>query len=235
MNVNDLVQSVTSYTHTSEVEYILTEAFQIASDAHQGFQRVTGEPFLSHAFGVAKILAEWQAPLSVVATGLLHDINSPEYSIEHDLDIVESRLGTEVFSLLQATIQLNSFFRYIEKDFARSADINGIGHHMTSILQQEQNVIVIKIADRLHNLQTISSLTREFQERAARIGFNLLIPLVDKLGMANIKKQLEDYCFEITPSYLQPDAQAILHWDELPECRKLHRRSARSHLQRYSR
>jgi len=204
MDLDDLIQTVTSYTHTQDVEYILTEAYQIASDAHRGFQRATGEPFLSHAFKVAKILAEWHAPPSLVAIGLLHDIHSPEYSSEYDLDAVERRLGPEIFRSLQATIQLNGLFRYIEKDFARYADVNGIGNHMALILQQEPDLTAIKIVDRLHNLQTISSLTRGFQERAARIGFNLLVPLAEKLGMASVKNQLEDYSFEIIhPTYYQ--------------------------------
>jgi guanosine-3',5'-bis(diphosphate) 3'-pyrophosphohydrolase len=207
MEFSDLMQKVKTYAGTPEAEAVLAEAYHIAARAHQGFLRVTGEPFLKHPLTVAAMLADWHAPPSLVAVALLHDIQSPEYSSEDCLAIVERRLGANIFASLQAIIRLNSLFRRIEKDFASSAaDINDIGHIMALILDQEHDIVAIKMADRLHNLQTIFPLTRELQERSARIGFNLLIPLADKLGMAVIKRQLEDCCFEI----MQPTSYQAL-------------------------
>lgn len=207
MELNDLIQLVTRSTGKStirDIRRILTEAYQIAEDAHKGFERVTGEPFVTHCLAVAATLAAWHAPLRLVAVGLLHDIQSPDYSSEYDLDIVEQRLGTEIRSLLQAIIQLNSVFRHVEREYANSGDIGDISQHIETILQQERGVLIIKMADRLHNLQTITSLTRDFQDRAARMGFSLLVPLAERLGMTLVKNQLEDYSFRILyPTYYE--------------------------------
>lgn len=197
MELNKLIEAVSSYSGPSEVKPVLTTAFQIASDAHNGFQRINGEPYLSHSLAVAGTLAQWHAPLPVVAVGMLHDILSLDYSCGYNLDNVKPSLGSDIFRLLEAVISLNSFTRDLEKKFDEGVDVINIQHYMASVLQQERDVVVIKIADRLHNLQTISALTRFFQERAARIGFNLLAPLADRLGMGAVKRQLEDYCFEI--------------------------------------
>jgi len=204
MELSELIQAVTSYTDSAETESVLTTAFQVASDAHHGFQRINREPYLNHALAVASTLVEWHAPLFVVVTGLLHDILNPDYSRERTLDRVYTTFGSDICQLLKAMVSLNSFIRRAEGDFNNGADASGILDHLTTFLQQESNAVVIKIADRLHNLQTISALTRYFQERTARIGFNLLAPLADRLGMGAVKRQLEDACFEImNPMYYQ--------------------------------
>lgn len=197
MNIDELIRNVTSYTCSPEVEAVLSAAFQIALVAHRGFQRISGDPFICHPLAVAGILAEWHAPLPVVTTGLLHDIHSPDYSHRYNLDDVQSKFGPDTCRLLNATINLNGFMRQIERNFDAEVDVVNIQHHMTSVLQQEPDAVVIKIADRLHNLKTISPLTRYFQERSARIGFNMLAPLADRLGMGTVKRLMEDYSFEI--------------------------------------
>ncbi len=204
MELNELIEAVISYTDSSEARSVLTTAFQIAVDAHKGYQRISGEPYVNHAMAVASILAEWHAPLTVVTVGLLHDVRNPDYSHGYSLDDVRSRLGADTFQLLEAMISLNRFMRQVEGDFDSGVDDSDIHHqHMHSFLQQEYNAVVIKIADRLHNMWTISTLNRYFQERTARIGLSLLAPLADRLGMGAIKRQLEDVCFEILypPNY----------------------------------
>jgi len=204
MELNELIEAVLSYTDSSEAQSVLTSAFQIAVDAHRGYQRISGEPYVNHAMAVASILAEWRAPLTVVKVGLLHDIHNPDYSHGYSLDDVRSRLGADTFQLLEAMISLNRSMRQVEGDFDNGVDDSDIHQqHMHSFLQQEYNAVVIKIADRLHNMRTISTLNRHVQERTARIGLSLLAPLADRLGMGAIKRQLEDVCFEILypPNY----------------------------------
>ena len=223
MELNELIQTVKSYTGSSEAESVLTTAFQIASNAHVGFQRINGEPYLNHAMAVAGTLAEWHAPLPVIATGLLHDILNPDYSRERNLDHVHAKFGSDICHLLEAMVDLNSFIRLVEGDFDSVADAGNIQDHMSSLLHQECDAIVIKIADRLHNLCTISVLTQHFQERSARIGLHLLAPLADRLGMGTAKRQLEDSCLEIinptyykllnlhfAEAYIQQQIQAVL-------------------------
>src|SRR6266702_8576541 len=81
MELNELIEAVISYTDSSEARSVLTTAFQIAVDAHKGYQRISGEPYVNHILAVASILAGWHAPLSIVTVGLLHDIRNPDYSM----------------------------------------------------------------------------------------------------------------------------------------------------------
>ena len=195
MELHTLIEAVTSYTDSSEIEPILTEAFQIASEAHRDFQRISGEPYLNHPLAVASILAEWHAPVNVVVVGLLHDIHNLHFSQGYELNRIRVKLGSDIFWLLKEMISLNKFIQYIEGEFTTLPDIN-------NILQQDRDIVIIKLADRLHNLKTISSLKRDSQGRAARGGFNLLAPLADRLGMGYIKLLFEDYSFEtVNPTY----------------------------------
>ena len=197
MAIDDLIQNVMSYTHLPETEAVLGSAYEIAEMVHGGFQRLSGDPVISHALEVASILAEWHASLPVVATGLLHDIHSPEYSRGYDLNDVKVRLGAEISGMLKAVINLNSFVRQIERNFDREGEVETNLRYVMSILQEEPNAVIIKLADRLHNLQTIMVLSRNYQERMARIGFNVLTPFADMLGMGMVKRMLEDYSFEV--------------------------------------
>ena len=204
MEIETLIQTVNAYTQSTEVKPVLEEAFRIASEAHGGFLRISGKPFLSHPLAVASRLAEWHAPLPVVTVGLLHDIHNPDYSLGCDLDLVHQKLGPTIFQLLHSMIELNSFIRQVERDLYWDVGTGDAEYHISSMLHKGHDILVIKVADRLHNLQEISFLTREFQERTARIAFNLLAPLADKLGMFIAKNQLEDYGFSVQqPMYYQ--------------------------------
>ncbi len=197
MDIDSLIETVASYSNAPEIKKLLQSAFHIASRAHSNFRRIDGEPFLNHPFAVAKILADWHAPPYIVAVGLLHDLNNLDYSVGCSLDGIENELGSDVRELLQVMIHLNSFFRQMEWDLAGANDGHGIDDYVDSIVRWESEAIIIKMADRLHNLNTISSLTRDFQERVARVGINLLVPLTDRLGMADVRHQLEDYSFAV--------------------------------------
>jgi len=197
MQLDNLIRTVNTYTDSSETASVLTTAFQIVVDAHKGHERINGEPFISHPLAVAETLAKWQAPLPIVAVGLLHDILSLDYSNGYTLGNVQKQLGAEIFHLLEAVIDLNRTWRDLEGDFDAGVDIITMQHYLASVLQHNWEIVLVKLVDRLHNLQTISALTRAYQERAARIGFNLLALLADQLGIDAVKRQLEDYCFEI--------------------------------------
>ena len=197
MAISDLIQFVMSYTDLSETEAVLTTAYEIAERVHHGFLRLSGDTAISHPLAVASILAEWHAPLPVVATGLLHDIHSPDYSHEYDLTGVKISLGEDISKILKAVINLNSFVRQIERNFDREGEVETNLRYVLSLLHEEPDAVVIKLADRLHNLQTIMALSRYYQERMARIGFNVLAPIADQLGMGMVKRLLEDFSFEV--------------------------------------
>jgi GTP diphosphokinase / guanosine-3',5'-bis(diphosphate) 3'-diphosphatase len=198
-----LIQSVTNYSDQHEAETVLTAAFEIAAKAHEGVQRIDGQPYLHHPLAVAAILAEWHAPVQVVTVGLLHDLLNPQYSRGYSskealLERVHAELGTDVAHLLDVVVALNSFMRHVEgSDFYHQADTNDFWQGIATYLHQSSDAVLVKIADRLHNLQTCSVLTRSYQVQIASAGLHLLAPLVGRLGMGKVKCQAEDYCFQI--------------------------------------
>ncbi len=198
MELSDLIQTMASYSDAVGTETLLTTVYQIASTAHHGFHRINGEPFLNHALAVATILAEWHAPPIVVAAGLLHDISNPDYSRGYNRSDLAVKLRPDILHLVDVVIDLNKLVRHVEAgEFHSEADVHDFRYRMATYLQEERDAVVIKFADRLHNLRTVSALTRVSQERTTGAILTLFVPLIERLGMGFAKRQLEDCCFEI--------------------------------------
>src|SRR5438552_478913 len=201
--LHQLIQAVAHYSDPHEAEAVLTAAFEITAKAHEGVQRIDGQPYLYHPLAVAAILADWHAPVQVVAVGLLHDLFSPQYSRRYSskealMQRIHVELGADIAHLLDVVVALNSFIRHVEgSDFYHQADTNDFWQGIEPYLHQASDAVLVKIADRLHNLQTCSVLTRSYQEQIASAGLHLLAPLVGRLGMGKVKCQVEDYCFQI--------------------------------------
>ena len=198
-----LIQAVADYSDPHETETVLTNAFEIAAKAHDGIQRIDGQSYLNHPLAVAAILAEWHAPLRIVAAGLLHDLVNPLYSREQAskearLERLRTELNEDISNLLDVIVELNSFIRRVESsDFYTQDDTDDFWQGMTTYFTRSSSAIVVKIADRLHNLQNCSDITRSYQEQMAEAGLHLQAPLLGKLGMARVKRQVEDLCFQI--------------------------------------
>jgi GTP pyrophosphokinase len=203
VDINTLIQSVVSYTGSPEAETVLGQAYQIAADAHEGFQRINGEPYINHVLAVAGILAGWHAPVPVVAAGILHDLLSLDYSRVRSLDYLQTQLDPNIFHKLEEVSKLNSYMRHVEGgDFHSEAEANDFLYQLASFLQRDPDVVVVKIVDRLHNVQTASALSRPSQERVAGVTLTLLVPLAERLGMSMARYQLEDCCFDLNnPGY----------------------------------
>jgi GTP diphosphokinase / guanosine-3',5'-bis(diphosphate) 3'-diphosphatase len=203
VDISTLIQSVVSYTGSPEAETVLGQAYQVAVEAHEGFQRINGKPYINHLLAVAGILARWHAPVHVVAAGLLHDILSLEYSRVRSLDNLRSQLDPVIFRKMEEISNLNSYMRHVQAgDFHSEAEASDFQYQIASFLQRDPDVVVIKIADRLHNVQGASELARPWQERMAGVVLTLLVPLTERLGMSMARYQLEDCCFELNnPGY----------------------------------
>ena len=212
MELNALIQAVTAYAG-KEAEEPLQAACAIAENAHDGYRRLNGEPFINHPLAVAQILADWQAPTTVVAVGLLHDILTPNHSQIQQLEAIRNKLYPEWLHLLQAISNLNSFVRRfegdsrrsagssIEGDLSREANANTLLHEALSFVH-EHDAFIIKLADRFHNLQTAQHLDRDQQQKLATIILNIFAPLADRMGMGIVRHDLEDLSFKIIhPAY----------------------------------
>ena len=171
----------------TEAEISLIEkAFALAEKAHDGHTRYSGEPYLNHLTAVGAKLAEMGMGARTVAAGILHDI------IE-DTDItaetVQEEFGEEVLFLVEGVTKLSSVRYY------------GTDRHNESLRKlfiatsQDIRVLIIKLADRLHNMQTLSHVPREKQLRIARETLEIYVPVAHRLGMGRVRKELEDLAF----------------------------------------
>ncbi|MBI4713901.1 bifunctional (p)ppGpp synthetase/guanosine-3',5'-bis(diphosphate) 3'-pyrophosphohydrolase [Candidatus Uhrbacteria bacterium] len=171
---------------------LLRRANQTAVAAHEGKTRLTGEPFINHPIAVAYRLAEMGLHLNVVVAGLLHDVvEDSEYEIED----VRIEFGDDIASLVDSVTKLkrNVNYRGVER-YAENL------RKMFLAMASDVRVVFMKFADRLHNLQTLYGQPKHKQERIARESLEIYAPIAGRLGMSEIKGELEDYAF----AYLQP-------------------------------
>lgn len=184
LGVQEIIATLPSPTQ-NDIE-LIRRAYAFADSAHQGHTRYSGEPYLNHLAHVAKMLAEIGMGATTVAAGLLHDI------IE-DTEITPAQLrdefGDEIFFLVEGVTKLGSVRYY------------GSDRHNESLRKlfvatsQDIRVLIIKLIDRLHNMQTLAYVPKEKQERIARETLEIYVPVTHRLGMGRIRKELEDLAF----------------------------------------
>jgi GTP pyrophosphokinase len=168
----------------------IREAWQFAVDAHGAETRVSGEPFVSHPLAVARLLVEYFGlDPEAVQAALVHDI--PE-DTEYSLTDVEERFGPRVAQLVDGVTKLSTFAGRTHQE-QQAENIR----KMLLAMAEDVRVVLIKLVDRLHNMRTIGSLSREKQERIARQTQEIYAPLAERLGIWQVKWELEDLCFKV--------------------------------------
>ncbi|HVL65510.1 MAG TPA: bifunctional (p)ppGpp synthetase/guanosine-3',5'-bis(diphosphate) 3'-pyrophosphohydrolase [Actinomycetota bacterium] len=165
----------------------IERAFDMAERAHEGQMRKSGDPFISHPLGVATILATLGMDESTIAAALLHDaVEDTELSLAE----VEEALGYEIAMLIDGVTKLDRIrFRSAEQSRAENL------RKMIIATASDVRVLLIKLADRLHNMRTLTPLTREKQTIIARETLEIYAPLAHRLGMYAVKWELEDLAF----------------------------------------
>ena len=162
-------------------------AFEFAQKAHADQKRKNGEPYIQHSLHTAFILTQIKADLETVVAGLLHDI--PE-DTEYTLADIEKNFGEEVADLVEGITKLSKIkYRGIER-YSESL------RKMFLAMAKDLRVILIKFADRLHNLRTLESLPLEKRLRIAKETLEIYAPIAGLLGVFRLKWQLEDICFK---------------------------------------
>ena len=168
---------------------LIEDAFEVAREAHAGQVRRSGEPYLAHPIGVATILAELGLDDVTIAGALLHD------SIEDTpitLGDLQTRFGDEVAAIVDGVTKLDRLqFDSLEAHQAATL------RKMLVAMASDIRVLLIKLADRLHNMRTIASLPETKQRRIAQETLDVYAPLAHRLGIAGVKWQLEDLAFAV--------------------------------------
>jgi guanosine-3',5'-bis(diphosphate) 3'-pyrophosphohydrolase len=166
---------------------MVTRAYAVAEEAHRGQVRHSGDPYISHPVAVAEILADLGLDDVTVAAALLHD------AVEDTtvaLDDVVREFGSQVAAIVDGVTKLDRV-SFDSKEAQQAATMR----KMLVAMAKDIRVLLIKLADRLHNMRTIAALPREKQERIAQETIDVYAPLAHRLGIAGIKWQLEDLAF----------------------------------------
>jgi guanosine-3',5'-bis(diphosphate) 3'-pyrophosphohydrolase len=166
---------------------LLTRAYSVAAEAHEGQVRRSGDPYIVHPLAVATILAELGLDASTLAAALLHDaVEDTGISLAD----VTREFGAEVAAMVDGVTKLDRV-RFDSKEAQQAATMR----KMLVAMAKDVRVLLIKLADRLHNMRTIAALPREKQERIAQETIDVYAPLAHRLCIGGIKWQLEDLAF----------------------------------------
>jgi GTP diphosphokinase / guanosine-3',5'-bis(diphosphate) 3'-diphosphatase len=178
----------------TDAEALLASAFDFAYQLHEGQVRASGEPYIVHPVAVADLLRDIGASAGVIAAGFLHDVvEDTEVTPEE----IEQHFGTEVRALVEGVTKLGGI-HFTNKTEAQAENLRRMFLAMASDIR----VVLVKLADRLHNMRTLGSLKPEKQQRIARETREIYAPLANRLGIGRFKWELEDLAFKI----LEPDA-----------------------------
>jgi guanosine-3',5'-bis(diphosphate) 3'-pyrophosphohydrolase len=173
--------------HPRSSTEMIERAFAVAEEAHRGQTRKSGEPYVLHPVAVATIVARQGLDDVTVAAALLHD------AVEDtalDLEQLEKEFGSEVMAIVDGVTKLDRV-KYDSKEMQQAATMR----KMIVAIAQDLRVLIIKLADRLHNLETIAAMPEFKRERTARETLDVYAPLAHRLGMQEMKMQLEDLSF----------------------------------------
>lgn len=188
-----LIDKIGSYIKNKDQMASIKKAYELANKAHEGQTRATGEPYIIHPLAVAYILAELRMDEEGLIAALLHDVvEDTEYTVED----IKKAFGEEIAFLVDGVTKLSKF-HYKDKEDQQTENFR----KMFLAMARDTRVVVIKLADRLHNMRTLGVFRREKQERIAKETMEIYAPLAHRLGIYNIKWELEDLCFH----YLYPD------------------------------
>ena len=190
--LKEFMDYVHSYLGDDECDQIM-KAFTLADKAHEGQFRASGEPYIMHPLAVAEILAHLQIDHITLIAALLHDVvEDTEYTKED----IETLFGAEVAFLVDGVTKLNQF-QYETKEDRQMENYR----KMILAMAKDVRVVVIKLGDRLHNMRTLKHMRSDKQKRIAKETLEIFAPLAHRLGIFNVKWELEDLSFR----YLEPD------------------------------
>lgn len=173
---------------------LVRQAFEFAHSLHQGQKRASGEAYICHPVAVAGLLRDLGGDSAMIAAGFLHDVVE---DTDVTLEEVEERFGTEVRQLVEGVTKLSKF-NFHSKTERQAENFR----RMFLAMARDIRVIVVKLADRLHNMRTLEHLPEAKRRRIAQETLEIFAPLANRLGIGRLKWELEDLAFK----YLEPEA-----------------------------
>ncbi|MGB0898067.1 MAG: bifunctional GTP diphosphokinase/guanosine-3',5'-bis pyrophosphate 3'-pyrophosphohydrolase [Psychrobium sp.] len=185
--IENLVEVASSYLEPAQVEQVI-EAYKVAHAAHEGQFRSSGEPYVTHPVAVCQILADMRLDHETLMAALLHDVIE---DTEVTQDELAAQFGVTVGELVEGVSKLDKL-KFRDKKEAQAENFR----KMMMAMVQDLRVILIKLADRTHNMRTLGSLRPDKRRRIARETLDIYAPIANRLGIHNIKYELEELGFK---------------------------------------
>jgi GTP pyrophosphokinase len=192
MTVGELIERVRSYNPTADVE-VIQRAYDFSAEVHRGQRRLSGEPYLTHPLQVAAIIADLRLDAASVATALLHDTVEDTLAT---LAEIEARFGPEIAALVDGVTKIGQI-NFTSREEKQAENFR----KMLLAMARDIRVILVKLADRTHNMRTLGHLPHERQLEIAQETLEIYAPLAHRLGIYWLKSELEDNALR----YLHPE------------------------------
>ncbi|MCH5280609.1 MAG: bifunctional (p)ppGpp synthetase/guanosine-3',5'-bis(diphosphate) 3'-pyrophosphohydrolase [Lachnospiraceae bacterium] len=190
---NDLITRVYKY-HPSDDISLIEKAYRLASDAHKDQARKSGEPYIIHPLYVAIILADLEMDKETIVAGLLHDVVEDTFFTTEE---IEENFGNDVALLVDGVTKLGKLQYDEDKIEVQAENLR----KMFLAMAKDIRVIIIKLADRLHNMRTLEHMAPEKQQEKARETLDIYSPIAQRLGISKVKVELDD----LSLKYLEPN------------------------------
>ncbi|MCB9678670.1 MAG: bifunctional (p)ppGpp synthetase/guanosine-3',5'-bis(diphosphate) 3'-pyrophosphohydrolase [Alphaproteobacteria bacterium] len=192
-SISEIIERIQTYSPDADVGRVM-DAYLISARAHAGQKRKSGEPYLSHPIAVAMILADLRMDVDTIATALLHDALEDNPITKEEM---AAQIGVEITDLVDGVTKMGKLkFRSKEELAAENF------RKMMLAMSKDLRVILVKLADRTHNMQTLEHHRPEKQKEISRETMEIFVPIANRLGITRLKTELEDLCFR----YLEPEA-----------------------------
>ena len=190
--MDHLTQILAQYSPEDQEK--IKQAYELAAKAHEGQMRESGEPYITHPTAVALILSSMGMDAETICAAFLHDVVEDTAITEEE---IAEKFTPAVRDIVRGVTKLNKI-QFASKEEAQAENLR----RMFLAMSQDIRVILVKLADRLHNMQTLSSCDEQKQKRIAKETLDIYAPLANRLGIYKIKWKLEDLCLK----YLEPEA-----------------------------
>jgi GTP diphosphokinase / guanosine-3',5'-bis(diphosphate) 3'-diphosphatase len=178
-----LIEEIPKYQPGADLD-VLARAYQFSAASHQGQQRASGEPYLSHPLEVANLLVDFKMDVTTVTAGLLHDVLEDTAATKADL---EREFGGEIAELVDGVTKIGKL-AFSSREERQAENFR----KMLVAMARDLRVLMIKLADRLHNMRTLDYLPSDKAKKIAQETLDIYAPLAHRLGMAKVKAELED-------------------------------------------
>ena len=194
VTIDLVLATANAYITDKDSLAVIRRAYETAEAQHVGQLRKSGEPYILHPLEVAYILASWQTGPKTIAAGLMHDVIEDTNLSKEDLT---NLFDADIASLVDGVTKLTKL-DYVSKESAQAEN----HRKMLLAMSRDIRVILIKLADRLHNIRTLKHLRPDKQVRIAGETMDIYVPIAHRLGMFQVKAEFEDMCLR----YLEPDS-----------------------------